>query len=245
MESVLQINLSEWQTVRPEQDARLFKRSLQDDACRQLAEQITKSKRLDITELAQGLRIAATSYVGRVQVGDVVLTIRPKLLGMPLLRLLRYAYGLRQLALYDTSEQATSSLWIPGTLGVAADGRGGGTPRAGLHRDYLRRSDDLERPRGRVDFLRLVRTGESVRATLPCVHYPRVEDTHLNRLVLAGVVFAATLLGDPELRGKAHRLQKQMAKTIKILPLSRMSLVMAAKEMDRPHSRLRASYDAD
>ena len=65
MKSALQINLSECQTVGPEQDTRLFKGSLQDDACRQLAEQLTKSKRLDITELAQGLRIKATSYVGR------------------------------------------------------------------------------------------------------------------------------------------------------------------------------------
>jgi 5-methylcytosine-specific restriction enzyme subunit McrC len=54
-----------------------------------------------------------------------------------------------------------------------------------------------------------------------------------NRLVLSGVAFAATLLGDPELRGKAHRLEKQMAKSVKTLPLSRMSLVMADKEMDR------------
>jgi 5-methylcytosine-specific restriction enzyme subunit McrC len=233
MESVLQIDLSEWQTVGPEQDTRLVKRSLQDDACRQLADQLTKSKRLDITELAQGLRIAATSYVGRVQVGDVVLTIRPKLLGMPLLRLLRYAYGLRQLALYDTSEQATSSLGFQELLALQLMAEVEELLARGLHRDYLRRSDDLETPRGRIDFLRLVRGGESARATLPCVHYPRVEDTHLNRLVLAGVVFAATLLGDPELRGKAHRLEKQMAKSVKILPLSRMSLVMAGKEMDR------------
>lgn len=233
MESVLQISLSEWQTLGPEQDTRLFKRSLQDDACRQLAEQLTKSKRLDITELAQGLRIAATSYVGRVQVGDLVLTVRPKLLGMPLLRLLRYAYGLRQVALYDTSEQATSSLGFQELLALQLMAEVEELLARGLHRDYLRRNEDLEKPRGRIDFLRLVRAGESARATLPCVHYPRVEDTHLNRLVLAGVAFAATLLGDPELRGKAHRLQKQMAKTVKILPLSRMSLVMAGREMDR------------
>jgi len=233
MESVLQINLSEWQTVGPEQDTRLFKRSLQDGASRQLAEQLTKSKRVDIAELAQGLRIAATSYVGRVQIGDVVLTIRPKLLGMPLLRLLRYAYGLRQLALYNTSEQATSSLGFQELLALQLMAEVEELLARGLHRDYLRRSDDLETPRGRIDFLRLVRAGNSARATLPCVHYPRVEDTHLNRLILAGVAFAATLLGDPELRGKAHRLVKQMAKSVKVLPLSRMSLVMAGKEMDR------------
>ena len=81
--------------------------------------------------------------------------------------------------------------------------------------------------------LRLVHAGDSARATLPCIYYPRIEDTHLNRLVLAGVAFAATLLGDPELRGKAHRLVKQMAKSVNILPLTRATLLTARKDMDR------------
>jgi 5-methylcytosine-specific restriction enzyme subunit McrC len=231
MEPLLEIDLSEWETVDFDNDARLLKRGLLDNPSRRLAEQLTK--RIEITELARGLRVAATSFVGRVQVGDILLTIRPKLLGMPLLNLVRYAYGLRHLDLYDTSKHATSRLGFQELLALQLMAEVEELLSRGLHRDYLRRKHDLATPRGRIDFSRLVRSGDRARTTLPCTYYPRVEDTHLNRLILAGVAFASTLFGDMELRGKGRRLEKQMAKSITQVPLSRTCLMLARKEMDR------------
>jgi 5-methylcytosine-specific restriction enzyme subunit McrC len=46
---------------------------------------------LEILELREGLSIRASSYVGRITLGDVQLTIRPKIRGLPFLQLLRYA----------------------------------------------------------------------------------------------------------------------------------------------------------
>jgi 5-methylcytosine-specific restriction enzyme subunit McrC len=233
MESLLQVDLSEWETVDFDNDPRLLKRAIGDNPSRQLAEQLTKSKRLEITELARGLRVGATSFVGRVQVGDILLTIRPKLLGMPLLRLVRYAYGLRNLDLYVTSKQATSQLGFQDMLVLQLMAEVEELLSRGLHRDYLRRNHDLATPRGRIDFHRFVHCGDRSGTTLPCTYYPRVEDTHLNRVILAGVAFGCTLLGDVELRGKGRRLEKQMANSITPVPLTRMCLTLARKQMDR------------
>ncbi len=233
MESLLHIDITEWETVDFDNDVRLLNRTLVDNPSRQLAEQLAKSKRVEITELARGLRIAATSFVGRIQVGDIVLSIRPKLVGMPLLRLVRYAYGLRHLDLYDTSKHSTSALGFQELLALQLIAEVEELLSRGLHRDYLRHNHDLATPRGRIDFSRFVHSGDRARTTLPCIYYPRVEDTHLNRLILAGVAFAATLFGDVELRGKGRRLEKQMAKNISRVPLTRMTLTLARKEMDR------------
>lgn len=41
--------------------------------------------------------VETTSYVGRIRLGDVKITIRPKLDAMPLLQLMRYAFAVTAL----------------------------------------------------------------------------------------------------------------------------------------------------
>ena len=48
---------------------------------------------LRLTELKNGLEVSSFSHVGRVRIGDLNVTILPKLKAASLLRLLRYAYG--------------------------------------------------------------------------------------------------------------------------------------------------------
>ena len=40
-------------------------------------------------------------HVGKIKIGDIQLNIYPKIDGMPLYRLLKYAYGLRDLKMFD------------------------------------------------------------------------------------------------------------------------------------------------
>src|ERR1700688_2073559 len=82
------IELTEWDQVGPAQDARLKGSSLaRNQKLRRLAE--TLRGRLDFREGYDGLEIASTSFVGRVDVGPLRVVIGPKLPAMPLTRLLR------------------------------------------------------------------------------------------------------------------------------------------------------------
>ena len=74
----------------------------------------------------------------------------------------------------------------------------------GIHRDYERVDSDLASPRGRIDFTRYLQTVQRAQTTLPCVHHPRMEDTLLNRVLLAGLHFAAGLADVGELKGHAE-----------------------------------------
>jgi hypothetical protein len=58
------VNLREWETRRPEPGTVLYQQSLSDyPAGRQLAEELTKSGRMEIFEVARGLELHATSFV--------------------------------------------------------------------------------------------------------------------------------------------------------------------------------------
>ena len=103
----LVIELTEWDQVGPAQDSRLRGRSLAGDMqSRRLAESLRG--RLDIREAYEGLEITSTSFVGRVDVGPLRIAVGPKLPAMPLARLLRYAYGLRDVTAVEETRSPTT-----------------------------------------------------------------------------------------------------------------------------------------
>ena len=126
-------------------------------------------------------------FVGwKVELGELTVTVQSKIPNAPFLRLLRYAYGLRQLSLeneaqYDAKQDTFQDL-IARQLAAEVEE----LIARGLHRDYLRDSAELAVPRGRIAFQRYVLAAGGSRASLPCVYYPRSHDTILNRVLLAG-----------------------------------------------------------
>ena len=101
----LEIKLSEWETKGPDDSEELRGRFLdQSTAANSIVATLVDSRLLELTELRSGLEVKAFSHVGRIRIGDVTITVLPKLRGASLLKLLRYAYGFRRLNLIsDTS----------------------------------------------------------------------------------------------------------------------------------------------
>src|SRR4051794_2525934 len=98
MNGMLLIELTEWShKAADKRGSQLAGRFLENSKARNIAKMLTPAGMLEITELREGLSIASTSYVGRITLGDLQITIHPKIRGAPLVNLLRYAYGLRDL----------------------------------------------------------------------------------------------------------------------------------------------------
>ena len=228
------VNLLEWQTLRPEAGSPLAGFGFNGDAGSQkLAEDLSKIGSIEILELARGLELRATSFVGRFQLGDLTVTIQPKLQGAPLLHLLRYAYGLRNLDLYDSTAYALQQWSFQDLLIQQLAAEATELLARGIHRDYLRRGEELAYPRGRIDFGQVVKNRHRASATLPCVHHPRTEDNALNQMLLAGLDHAARSTADPELRAHVRRLSKQLAEGVSIKSLSGRLLADARLQLDR------------
>lgn len=227
--------MREWQTLGPDGDERLAGRQLQSDpALHRIADELKSSHRLEILELAQGLEIRSSSWVGRLTLGDLTVTIKPKLPRTPLFHLLRYAYGLRDLKLfrsanYDQDRWTFQDLLIHQLAAEVAE-----LLVRGLHRNYKRRLDRLQSPRGRIHFpAYVVAGGMTGRAALPCEHHPRTEDTPINRAILAGLRFAVRCTDDLELRTRLRRLIQEFDMGVSAQSLNQTLLQNAKTELDR------------
>lgn len=213
--SNISVGLQEWQEYLPEKGDPLYGFNFgEDTGSRELADRLTRSGVIEIDELARGLRIKTSSYVGSIRLGDVHLTIRPKIEGMPLMNLLRYAYRLRDLSIMDELEQTIDAGYFQDLLihQLAAEVKEITT--RGIFRTYVRTAETLSTLRGRVDFERYARGNNATTATLPCIHHPRLANTLLNRVMLSGLHLGTKLTNDLVLRTRLRRLVRLLEEEV-------------------------------
>jgi 5-methylcytosine-specific restriction enzyme subunit McrC len=228
------VNLTEWETRGPTHGSLLEGPVLAGNvAAQHLAETLTQQGRIEILELARGLELRASSFVGRFALGDLMVTIRPKIFGLPLMNLLRYAYRLRHLDLFAEVGYATSSASFEDLLIHQLAAEVSELLARGLHRDYLRTESMLTSPRGRIDFGSYVQVASRASVALPCVHHPRSEDTSINRALHGGLELAAGMTLDRELGGRVRRLAKSFAARITPRKLDAASFDEAWHSLDR------------
>jgi 5-methylcytosine-specific restriction enzyme subunit McrC len=231
--SELAVNMLEWETVPPDFGSPLAGRSHNSDATRRLAERLTEAGCIEVFELARGIELRATSFVGRIALGEFTVTIQPKLPGAPFLNLLRYAYGLRHLALFGMADYGTDKWTFQDLIIQQLVAEISELLARGVHREYERVQADLTSPRGRIEFHRLVGMQHRANAELPCVHYPRLEDTVLNQTTLAGMARARRLTANVDLRAHLGRLSKTLSSTVSLKKLTWAMLDDAKARIDR------------
>jgi len=237
------VSLCEWEIARPEPGCILAHQSLAAyPAARRLAEELTKTGRLEVLELARGLELRATSFVGCFLLGELTVTIHPKIPDAPLLSLFRYAYGIRQLDLYGIVDLATSRWSFQDLLIQQLAAEVSELLERGIHRDYEHTRSDLASPAGRIDFTRYARPAQRAKTTIPCVHHPRSEDTLLNRVLLAGLTHAVGLATDHELRAHVRRIGKILGETVAVQPIDPPMLAEAWRAMDRRTSAYKPAF---
>lgn len=202
----VEIRMVEWETRSPLPGSGLEGRALETSTDRAVAVELAKAGLLEVTELRSGLKLRSFSHVGKVRLGDIEITVLPKLNQTSLLNLLRYAYGFRKLRLFDDTDQRLDQSGFADLLVSQLNAEVDELIARGLHRAYVPRKDWLAAPKGRIDLQRLAAQGGVLTASLPCTHHPRVEDTLLNRVLQAGLRLAGTVASDLQLRRRSRRL---------------------------------------
>ena len=229
------IHLKEWESLSAsDPGSRLASMFLEDnDEVKNVASVLSKTGMVSILELREGLSIGASSYVGRITLGNVQITIHPKISGAPFIHLLRYAYDLRDLTLrteatYSVENQAFQDLLIHQLVAEVSE-----LVARGLHRRYLRTDSYLASPRGRINIQKIAKQGGIVQETLPCTYHPRLEDCLINQVLLQGLHIAAHLTNDRTLRIQLYRLVNFFQDTISPIKLDHNVLKRLHREMDR------------
>lgn len=238
--SITAVSIAEWSSAGPVTHQELSGIGFGSDAkSRSTAGKLTSSGMIEILELANGLSIRSTSYVGTLDLGPLRLAIFPKLDKLPLFELMKYAYGLRDLTLYDRTRLQASDFPFQELLLHQLDAEAQELITRGLRRDYIRRNEHLSSPRGRFDFAEMAVAGGTVRATLPCRYHLRSEDCLHNQILLAGLKSGVRLTDDLQLRA---RLRKKMALLTENVSGTRLDW-RTMGQADRQSSRLSRAYD--
>lgn len=226
--------LREWETLSPSNCDKLRGFYLDSSSeVRDSVNRLRELKLLDITELRQGTELRAFSHVGRLTLGSLSLSILPKIKGESLVRLLRYAYGFRRLTLLSASSQRVGEYGLEDLLISQLNAEIEELIHRGLLRSYVMQSEQLPSPRGRIDITRLAMNKGQATASLPCKHYPRIVDTPLNRVLLAGLQLAASMSSDIELRRESRRLASLLQEQVSEKVLDVSVLEKANRQMNR------------
>ena len=228
------LDIHEWQKVSFATHTQLVGLALpEDDRTQQVIEELSESGRLKIIQYRKGLQLETASHVGRIAIGDLQITIHPKIKLLPLLRLMQYAYGLRQLDLFSAVTFDTEALTFQDLLINQLALEVSDLLSHGLQRHYAQKNEMLVSPQGRISFQHMANQGGVFQASLPCTHYLRVEDCLINQVVLQGVRLGIQLAHDERLRLKLQHLEHFHFSGISSIKLNWSLLNRARREMNR------------
>jgi len=200
------VRLGEWSRATATSQRNLRDTSLRGDLRGQrIAE--TLQHRLDIREGYSGLEVNSTSFVGCLDVGPLRISIEPKLSGLPLMQLLRYAYGLSDLTVFGSTETSLTQLGFQDLLILMLANETERLTHGRLVRHYVPVLETLETPRGKILVDQVIRRGGMLEAKLPCRFFERRLDWTLNQVMRAGLNVAASLAIDREVRHRLLRLE--------------------------------------
>jgi 5-methylcytosine-specific restriction enzyme subunit McrC len=235
----LVLQLKEWECILPTPGSITNGVFLsQDAATSQVVDALRADDALDIQELRAGVSVRATSFVGRVRLGNILIVIEPKIRGVPLMRLLRYTYGLRDLRLLTAAGAAIENDSFQDLLVWQLLAEVRELIARGLHRQYVPQSARLANPRGRLDMQAIARQ-PAVTAGLPCNFHPRLEDCGINRALLFGLRLGSRLALDRELRSDLRRSAQLIDDQVSDSPLD----LLVIERMRREITRLTIAYE--
>lgn len=198
---IVRIGLKEWEILSPDKGSALEGLKLSSDkSVSDLVDFLSENRKLKILQLQKGLLIEAYSHVGTLRLGNIKITINPKITGQPLMNLLRYAYGIRNLKLYTPLKVGVENQTFQDLLIYQLYLEAKEIISRGIKREYLPWKQDLNTIKGKIDFGQLLHQGGINKQTIPCIYHPRLEDCIFNRVMKSGLKFSSALTEDPELR---------------------------------------------
>ena len=228
----VQITMKEWSQIGPDSEP-ILQGFQFDDLARKQSEKINRSGQIEFLELPNGLTINTNQFVGRIQIGRISLSVLPKITGLPLLNLMRYAYDLRHLDLFEQLEFGVELGGFEDLLIQQLLLETNELLQRGLNRNYERVEEQLQSPRGRIDFSKFFNQGGLVNASLPCVHYQRIEDNALNRTLLSGLNFAMSMTNDLRMKTHIRRTSQILRQNVSVVPITIQILDKAQAHINR------------
>ncbi len=222
------ISLAEWESMTVKYDDYSF-----DSAARHTAQKLNEAGVLNILELRDCIRIDANSHVGRATLGSLQVNVSPKITGLSLYRLLKYAYGLKDMELFEKAHHFIDSPDFFDVIVYQLYVEAEELITRGLRRDYVPKKSELKSPKGRIDVGRIAARAGLLGDSLPCNYFERVEDTLLNQAMLAGLRFSLNLGVDEMLKMRIRMLCSLLSDEVTAVNLDKVVIRRALNSLNR------------
>ncbi|MCL2824791.1 MAG: McrC family protein, partial [Polyangiaceae bacterium] len=234
------LRIREWSTTTPDTvgSGEILRNVQLSDGDRELIRELESRSSLRFTELRSGLAVSVGQHIGTVGLSSLRIVIMPKMRIRNLMRMVEYAFDLRDMRLteaqttYEAAEHGLVDL-----LGLALLRSVEHVARGGLLSTYQVRHEDLSTPRGRLD-MRYIATHPRG-ATLRCEYDNLTVDHELNRVVAAGLRLGARVMVSRDLRMELARAADRFFGDIERVTLTHDRLMAVAGKMDRRSSHYR------
>ncbi|WP_024340667.1 McrC family protein [Bradyrhizobium japonicum] len=229
------ITLNEWDRVEAVSRPQLVGTTLGNNlGAQSLA--LAIRRQVDVREGYKGLEVSTTSFVGHIAVGPLRININPKLQGLALTSLVRYAYGLRDFEVIGQTLTPTAQYGIHDILISLLAAEIEELLHRGLLRRYISASEMLISPRGRILVEKIASRGGILDGTLPCLHFQRHANWKLNRVLRSGLDLAGSMTTNRDLYRRLRRLGEAFD-AVETAPLQGRDL----DEVERGLTRLTAT----
>jgi len=225
--SIRTVNMKEWDSVF------LDRYELPDKNAQEIAKILNDNGIIEIIEVKNGLSIKTNSHIGRIKIGNLQINISPKIEGLPLYQLLRYAYGFRDIKFISNAEYSIDEFSFFDLLILELYIEVKNLLLKGISRNYVPQEGKLQNPKGRIDFAKLCKDGGIIEAKLPCQYFNRTENHILNQVLLSGLRLSLNLLMDEDLRIRIIRLIELLSESVDNIVLSRNTIALAINNINR------------
>jgi 5-methylcytosine-specific restriction enzyme subunit McrC len=214
-----------------------------DASTRALVSNLERAGVMTLSESRYGVSVRSGSFIGRIAVGSLDITIEPKISWGRWMALIGYAFRLHGVSRSDRTAMYTDQGRLQDLIAMELLVEAESIIAGGLHREYVSQRKSLSVPRGRIDFARIAKQGGIRGVAIPSRYTNRNDDSVLNRALLSGLGLVASSTCDSQLRGTARRLSREWDSTVASVKLSAELVLSAKRAVDRRTTRYEPALD--
>lgn len=188
---IIHKSIKEWSSLRIIDNKELALIELKKDT--KTIKELSDSKIIEINEYKDYCQINTFAYVGRIRLGNLEITINPKIDDLPFLELLDYIFDLDSIRHF---RELPHSFGINGFIELLIFELSCEIDyiiSRGLFKKYIPVSENLMTIKGRIDYSRWINNYVALSPNIPCRHFNRLEDNILNQTIFAGGVYGRNL----------------------------------------------------
>ena len=182
-------SLHEWDKLYITDKETLSIINLNDE--QEIVEKLSKSNIVMVQELKDKIFIQSFAYVGRIQIGNLEITIIPKINELPFIKLLDYTFDLNFMSTYTDTSQTLSKIGFIELLIYRLAMEIKGIINKGIYKTYEKIDEQLNLYRGSINFNELIHLTATKSSKLPCRYFNRIENNLLNQVLFAGSLYAS------------------------------------------------------